>query len=196
MSDVEARSCSPTCAVPPMVGAPVAGVFADGPSTVADGLFDSSRPSAVHTAPAALHSRPPGSSTVTAWRESGARVTTHRSARPPDCRTPMALPPATVNAAMPTLATSSLNETRKLNVAPAPPCSAGTSEKLAVSGSVDSVFRIVPVAAASPSSAPEALLSVSVNVSPSSSTASSVIGTDTVFSVSPAAKVSVPLVAV
>ena len=41
-----------------------------------------------------------------------------------------------------------------------------------------------------------ALLSLSVNVSPSSSSESSVIGTDTVFDLSPAAKVSVPLVVV
>ena len=57
-------------------------------------------------------------------------------------------------------------------------------------------FRIVPVPTASSRSAPEALLRVSVNVSPSSSTVSWVIGTDTVFVVSPAGKVSVPLVAV
>ena len=41
-----------------------------------------------------------------------------------------------------------------------------------------------------------ALLSLSVNVSPSSSSESSVIGTDTVFDLSPVAKVSVPLVVV
>ena len=40
------------------------------------------------------------------------------------------------------------------------------------------------------------MLSLSVNVSPSSSSESSVIGTDTVFDLSPAAKVSVPLVVV
>ena len=66
--------------------------------------------------------------------------------------------------------------------------------KLAVSAGV-SVFRIVPTACvpllAKP--APEALLSTSVNVSPLSSSASSTIGTDTVFSSSPGAKVSVPL---
>ena len=58
------------------------------------------------------------------------------------------------------------------------------------------MFRIVPTASvpllAKP--APEALLSTSVNVSPLSSTESSTIGTDTLFSSSPGAKVSVPLV--
>ena len=61
-----------------------------------------------------------------------------------------------------------------------------------------SVFQIVPNASrpklAKP--APEALLSTSVNVSPLSSTVSSAIGTDTVFSSSPGAKVSVPLIIV
>ena len=59
-----------------------------------------------------------------------------------------------------------------------------------------SVSRNVPVAVASSISAPEALLRVSVNVSPPSSSASSVIGTEIVFVTSPAWKVSVPLVAV
>ena len=53
------------------------------------------------------------------------------------------------------------------------------------------MLRIVPVAEASAIVAPEALLRVSVNLSPSSSTESSTIATDTVFDVSPTAKVSV-----
>ena len=67
----------------------------------------------------------------------------------------------------------------------------------AVSGSLGGLMlRIVPVASASEIVAPLALLSVSVTVSPSSSSLSSLIGTATVISVSPASKVSVPLVAV
>ena len=69
------------------------------------------------------------------------------------------------------------------------------SLKLAVSGSA-SMFWIVPVASASAMSAPEALLRVSVNVSPPSSTVSSVTGTEIVFAVSPTRNVSVPLAAV
>ena len=78
-----------------------------------------------------------------------------------------------------------------------PACESGMSLKLAVSGVVDtSLSLIVPVAVASPRSAPEALLRVSVNVSSSSSTESSVVATLTVFEVSFAANVSVPLAAV
>ena len=58
------------------------------------------------------------------------------------------------------------------------------------------MFRIVPVASASSISAPAALLSVSVSVSPLSSTASSAIGTEIVFDVSPGVNVSVPFVSV
>ena len=63
------------------------------------------------------------------------------------------------------------------------------------SSAAASVFRIVPVASASAMSAPDALLRVSVNVSPPSSTVSSVINTETVCVVSPGSNVSVPLVA-
>ena len=59
-----------------------------------------------------------------------------------------------------------------------------------------SASRIVPVASPSAIAAPEASLRVSVSVSPPSSAASSLIGTDTVFVVSPASKVSAPLVSV
>ena len=55
---------------------------------------------------------------------------------------------------------------------------------------------IVPVAVASESHAPDGFDSVSVSVSPSSSWASSRTATDTVFDVSPTAKVSVPDAAV
>ena len=85
---------------------------------------------------------------------------------------------------------SSLNSTRKLK-ALWPSCSVGMPLKLAVSAGapgVSPVFRMVPVAEASAIVAPEALLGVSVNVSPSSSTQPSTIPTDTVFDVSPTAK--------
>ena len=59
-----------------------------------------------------------------------------------------------------------------------------------------SVFSMVPVATPSAITAPVAAESRSVSVSSPSSWASSSTGTETVFAVSPAAKVSVPLVAV
>ena len=91
---------------------------------------------------------------------------------------------------------SSLNATRKRNP-PSPSCAAGTPSNDAVSGWI-SLLWIVPVASRSPdlSSAPSGFDSVSVNVSPLSSWASSVIGTDTVRSVSSELNVSVPLVSV
>ena len=58
------------------------------------------------------------------------------------------------------------------------------------------VLLIVPVAEASEICAPVAFESVSVSVSLPSSCASSSTATDTVFSVSPAANVSVPLACV
>ena len=57
---------------------------------------------------------------------------------------------------------------------------------------IGSVLAIVPVASPSPINAPEGFDNVNVNVSSPSSLASSSNGTATVFSVSPAAKVSVP----
>ena len=57
-----------------------------------------------------------------------------------------------------------------------------------------SVLLMVPVAEPSSMYAPDAFDSVSVSVSEPSSWASSSTGTETVFSVSPAAKVSLPLV--
>ena len=59
-----------------------------------------------------------------------------------------------------------------------------------------SELLMVPVAVASAIRALTALESVSVMVSPGSSTASSSTGTETVFVVSPGSNVSVPLVAV
>ena len=59
-----------------------------------------------------------------------------------------------------------------------------------------SVFSIVPVASAPASRPPEGFESRSVNVSSSSSWESSSTATVIVFSVSPAAKLSAPLVAV
>ena len=61
---------------------------------------------------------------------------------------------------------------------------------------IGSEFTIVPVASPSPMRAPEGFESVSVCVSSPSSMASSSTGTSTVFSVTPAAKLSVPLVPV
>ena len=80
---------------------------------------------------------------------------------------------------------------------PGPSWDAGTSSKLAVSStSVSvSVLLMVPVASASAMAATVGLLSVRVNDSLLSGTLSSTTGTDTVFAVSFAAKVSVPLVA-
>ena len=57
-----------------------------------------------------------------------------------------------------------------------------------------SVFSIVPVACPSAIDAPDGFLRWSVNVSPLSSTMSSLIGTWTVFKDSPGPNVSVPLV--
>ena len=76
-----------------------------------------------------------------------------------------------------------------------PSCSAGTPLKLAVSGATGR-FRIVPVAAWVPRSAPAAFDSVTVKVSSPSLSVSSLIATEIVFRVSPALKLSVPLVAV
>ena len=61
---------------------------------------------------------------------------------------------------------------------------------------IGSEFMIVPVASPSRTRAPTAFESVSVSVSSVSSCASSSTVTFTVFSVSPGANVSVPLVAV
>ena len=61
---------------------------------------------------------------------------------------------------------------------------------------IGSLFTMVPVASPSPMTAPEALLKVNVNVSSTSSVASSSTGTFTDCSTTPAAKVSVPEAAV
>ena len=91
---------------------------------------------------------------------------------------------------------SSLNATRNRNAAPS--CAAGTSSNDAVSASCGSLLWIVPVASPSPALifAPSGFDSVSVNVSPSSGSVSSVIGTVTVRSVSSELNLSVPPVSV
>ena len=60
---------------------------------------------------------------------------------------------------------------------------------------IASVFSMVPVAVASLSHAlpPEALLKASVKISSPSSWSSSITATETVFAVSPGAKLSVPV---
>ena len=88
-------------------------------------------------------------------------------------------PPVTSNATsrniwQPT-ATSSLNVNPNVKLDPL--CDDGMPEKLAVSPSWTSRFRIVPVAVASASSPSEVFVSVSVSVSSLSSSLSSVVGT-------------------
>ena len=193
---------SPGCSAGTSLKLAVSGSFG-GPDTVADGLLLSGRGSfpRVHTAPLAPQARPPESVTVTASRESGSTVTSHRSRLPLTRRALVTSPSVTVKDSSRKVVfpipMSSLNATWKLN-ALAPSCAAGTPLNSAVSGSGSgvSVFRIVPVASASAIVAPEALLSVSVNVSPPSSSESLMIGTLIVFVVSPLPKVSVPLVLV
>ena len=207
MSDVEALSVPPTRGVPAIVGAPSAGAFAgalSGPATVAVGVFVSRLRGGpqVQIAPETAQSRPAGSAIVSSPSPSGSTVISNRSFRPSTRVPRVTRPPVVSNASSRRLrkliAMGSLNATRKRN-ALSPSCAAGTPSNDAVSGGPSgssSVFRIVPVAVVSWSLAKEALLSTSVNVSPSSSTSSSMIGTDTVFSVSSRANVSVPLVSV
>ena len=76
-----------------------------------------------------------------------------------------------------------------------PSCSEGIPEKEAVSGSTRRL-RIVPVAVLVPRSAPAAFDSVTVNVSSLSFSTSFSIETEIVLLVSPAEKLSVPLLAV
>ena len=181
---------------PSMLTVVVVSTAADVPATVADGLLLNLRPSSVQIAPEELQFVVAGSVIVRESVPAGRTLMFHPRSLPCVLRhTRLMLPPLTWNASC-TLrqpaASSSVNV--RSNVKSAPVCSSGTFEKLAVSGV--SLFRIVPVASASARSAPEALLRVSVRVSPPSSTVSSVIGTETVFVVSPDWKVSVPLVAV
>ena len=101
MPDVEAVSSSPTCGVPLTVGVPVAAVLLSGspagPATVADGLLLSGLGSSprVHTAPAVPQALPSGSEIVTASRESGSTVISHRSWRPSTLRAPVTSPSVT-----------------------------------------------------------------------------------------------------
>ena len=94
MPPTDAVSVSSTCAVPLTVGAPVAGLFGAvapfGPVTVAAAVFCSGRglPPPVQTAPVVPHSRSPGSVMLTAARDSGSTVISHRSLRPSTRRAP------------------------------------------------------------------------------------------------------------
>ena len=95
---------SPTCAVPSIVGAPVAGLFSGswlaGPATVAVVAFGSGRPSGVQIAPAASQSVVAGSSTVTSSADDGCTLMIQRwfcpcaaRARHPAVRRPQRLVP-------------------------------------------------------------------------------------------------------
>ena len=177
-----------------------------GPATVPDGLLLSGRGSSprVHTAPAVPQARLPGSVTVTALREPGSTVISHRSWRPSTRRAPVTLPSVTVKDSpredsprevLRLISMSSLKTTRKVK-APSPSCSSGRSSNEAVSSGGAPLFRMAPVASPSSIVAPTGLLRVSVTVSLPSSTVSSAMGTAMVFSVSPGSKVREPLVAV
>ena len=143
MPDVEAVSASPTCAVPPIAGVPVAAVFlSGGPATVAVGVLASCRRFSprVQIAPETAHSRPPGSAIATSSSESGSTVIRHRSWRPSTRRAAVTSPPSTVNESSridrKPIPMSSLNATRKWNPS-SPSCTSGRPSKLAVSaGSV------------------------------------------------------------
>ena len=132
---------------------------AAGPLTVALGEFDSCRLSLVHTAPGAVHARPPGKLRLTFPHPSGSTVMVQLWLLPWTLRfafftsPPLMAKASSRSFAYPTLG-SSLNERSNVKrlLSPAPPCSAGTFAKLAVrvfagvSGSSSSVFRIVPSA--------------------------------------------------
>ena len=105
MPDVEADSASPTCGVPLIASAPVAGVFgsgasSDGPATVAEGLLVNCRRGSplVQIAPDTEHSRPAGSVIVTSPSESGLTVISNRSRRSSTRLPPVTRAPVTVNA--------------------------------------------------------------------------------------------------
>ena len=104
MPDVEAVSVSPTRGVPPIAGAPVAAVFvrrsSGGPATVAEGLLVSCRRFSpfVQIAPETPHSRPAGSSIVTAPPPSGSTVISNRSRRSSTRAPRVTRPPVTANA--------------------------------------------------------------------------------------------------
>ena len=106
-----------------------------GPPTDASALFESARPSAVHTAPASPQARPPASVTVTSRHESGFTRTRHRPS--PSRLTLFTRPPRTSNDFLdgpePSAPSASLKRTRNTN-RPSPSCSSGTSSNAAVSG--------------------------------------------------------------
>ena len=194
---------SPRCAAGTSSNVAVspAGASSGGPATVAEGLLVSWRRFSpfVQIAPETPHSRPAGSSIVTSPAPSGSTVISNRSRRSSTRAPRVTRPPVTASAssrsARKLIPMSSLNAIRNVNALPS--CAAGTSSNVAVSGWI-SLLWIVPVASPSPdlSFAPSGFDSVSVNVSPSSSWASSVIGTDTVRSVSSELNLSVPRVSV
>ena len=166
-----------------------------GPATVADAVPVRAVSSLVHIAPSAVQSVGDGPRERVTSSPVGSSVTSKRSERSstlsisfksaPDSDSDVSNPDFIPDAR------SWLNAIRKVN-AFVPSWLAGTCWNSAVSAS-----QIVPTAVLLPStaSAPEALLSVKFTVSPpSSATWSGVMVTETRLVVSPAAKVSVPLV--
>ena len=143
MSGVEAVSSSPTRGVPPIVGAPVAGVFGSGPSsagpaTVVEIPSDSERPSEVQIAAGVPQAAPAASVTVTSASESGSTVSSHRSLRRFTRPADVARPPDTATTSSRNrrpfiMLSRSLNAILSVNALPS--CSDGTFSNLAVSGS-------------------------------------------------------------
>ena len=188
----DASSVDPTCATPATAGAPSAA----GPGTAASAARSSPSPSPVQTAPAASQLAFGASATVTAASDDGATVISQRRVLAAStCRTPVTVPPVTRSAASRSIcaltATSSLNASPSVN-AVSPSWLGGSDPKVAVRSSS---FRIVPVASASPSTAPDGLASTSRKTSPLSSSVSSRTVTSIVFTVSSGVNTSVPDVA-
>ena len=107
-----------------------------GPPTVVVDVFESARPSAVHTAPASPQARPPASVTVKSFQalaRFGVTVTVYRV---PDPLT-LAFPGATLNeAATGTLPAPGVSLSVRSKVNAVPSCSEGTFSNAAVSGAV------------------------------------------------------------
>ena len=96
MSDVDAVRLSPTCAVPLMVGAPVAAEFC---GTVNSSALDSFMLRMLQTAPSAAQSVVAGRDTETAVFPDGSTVISHRAFLPASSRrTLLTEPPVTVKA--------------------------------------------------------------------------------------------------
>ena len=106
-----------------------------GPPTDASTVFESARPSAVHTAPAAPQSRPPASVTATSRHEPGFTCTRHTP--PPRSSTSFTLPARVSNDAavgpVPPAPSASLKRTSSASAA-SPSCSSGTFSNDAVKG--------------------------------------------------------------